>query len=266
MLKRGCTFTAIPAQTAVHRQVSRDRTKRWMYSLTCFEVFHQPVDTSGNAMVSLAGQSSLDSKEDWPTPLRCWFDLNYADKGGQGIGALVVSVTSVAAEATTYSPSSKPTSSSPVSTTAAAPSATGSQATVANAQPTATSTNTANNPPASSAPAAASDTTSLSGGAIAGIAIGALAGVGAITAIAFLLYRRSRKQNNYGSHPDQNYGNEVVKYGHEGKPYGVAVGHVQQHHEPAPGYEAPTYEMQGTDVQELSALQSAKGSLRERRH
>ena len=237
-----------------------------MYSLTCYEVFHQPVDTSGNAMVSLAGQSSLESIEDWPTPLRCWFDLNYADKGGQGIGALVVSVTSVAAEATTYSPLSGPTSSSPATTIVATPSATGSQATVVNALPTTTSTNTANNPPASSTPAAANDTTSLSGGAIAGIAIGALAGVGAIAAIAFLLYRRSRKQNNYGSHPDQNYGNEVVKYGHEGKPYGVAVGHVQQHNEPAPGYEAPAYELQGTDVQELPALQSAERSLREKRY
>jgi hypothetical protein len=241
-----------------------------MYSLTCFEVFHQPVDSSGNAMVSLADQGTLENRSDWPKPLRCWFDLNYADKNGQGLGAMVVSVTSVAAEATTYSPgaaeasetpspSSDPSSSAPVTTTATTPSATGGRATGANAQPTASSSSTANIPPASSA-------TSLSGGAIAGIAIAAGAGVGAIAVIAFLLYRRSRKRNNYGSHPGQNYGSEIVRYGHEGKPYGVAVTHVQHHHDPAPGYEAPTYEMQGTDVQELSALKSPRGSVMENKY
>jgi hypothetical protein len=101
--------------------------------------------------------------------------------------------------------------------------------------------------------AAASTISSLSSGAIAGIAIGALASVGAIAAIAFLLYRRCQKQNNHGSRPDLNYGNKALEYGNNEKPYGVAVAHVQQYHEPAPRYKVPTYKMQGTDIQEKPA-------------
>ena len=258
-----------------------------MCSLTSLKVFHQAVDSSGIAMVSLAGQGPLESKSDWSSPLRCWFDLNYADKGGQGIGALVVSVTSIAAEATTYSPglvqtsempspSTASTALSPATTTAAGqanaseasaaentanttnPSATKSQASATNAQSTTASTSTATNPPASSEAAPASTSTSLSAGAAAGIAIGALAGVGAIAAIAFFLYRRHQKQRNQGQH----YGIEAQKHGNESKPYGVAVGNVQQyHHEPA-----PRYEMQGAQPQELSALTSARGSLKAKRY
>jgi hypothetical protein len=268
-----------------------------MCSLTFLTVFHQGVSQSGNAIVSLAGQGPLENRSDWSTPLRCWFDLNYADKGGQGIGALVVSVTSTAAEATTYipafaqasespSPTPSPSTVSSVSSSAtttasqteaaspfptesnsngASPSATRNRATAANAQPTTTSASTATNPPPLSSPAAASAgaKAGLSAGTAAGIAVGALAGVVAIAALAFFLYRR-RKQNKQTPYVGQNYGNEAPIHRHLEKPHGVAV--VRQHHEPAPMYAAPTYEMQDTQLQELSAMNSARESLKEKRY
>ncbi|KAG9734830.1 hypothetical protein KCU73_g10663, partial [Aureobasidium melanogenum] len=73
----------------------------------------------------------------------------------------------------------------------------------------------------SSDPSVPSESTSLSGGAIAGIVIGAVAGLAIVSAAIFFLIRRRRSKAGYGDvalisfDEDKNTHHEVPKYEHK---------------------------------------------------
>ncbi|KAH0348114.1 hypothetical protein KCU83_g6363, partial [Aureobasidium melanogenum] len=97
----------------------------------------------------------------------------------------------------------------------------------------------------SSDPSVPSESTSLSGGAIAGIVIGAVAGVAIICGAVFFLIRRRRSKNGYGDvalisfDEDKNGHHEVPKY---------------EHKEDA----SPTYEADSAHVNELPSNDADK--------
>ncbi|KAF1832287.1 hypothetical protein BDW02DRAFT_581367 [Decorospora gaudefroyi] len=202
-------------------------------------IFHEPVPESGNSTVGLDGQGALQAFDDWSERLRCWFDLNTEDKPAAGAGQVVVSVTSLAAEATTYSPGAPEASATP----STSPESSTQGASQTDTTVTATSSAT---PTTSAAPATSADD-GLSSGVTAGIVVGAVAGVGALAAIGFFFYRRSRQQRNMRP-------NMLEMYGNEEKPYGVGVNHGHQGHAAgnyASLHEAPIYEAPAAQPQEL---------------
>jgi hypothetical protein len=87
-----------------------------------------------------------------------------------------------------------------------------------------------------------SESTALSGGAIAGIVIGALAGIGAIAAIAFLLWRRKRARASPAELAAFNANAPAEKYGYNASEMYVDNGHVLG----TPESEAYRHEMDGT--------------------